>query len=212
MLGKCTLNNKELILVDFAVHQLNNAEVSILITPVFGELGSLSVGYDPFGIDDYWHYGEMLGDCDLNEFEDTDAAQKISEAIMSNRPIYMPCSGCYYSYSDIDTVSLFGYEYQNSSLEYLIFYIVSQTGGFTPDETCLDPDEMNLYFHNEEEVIYDNLEISLGKSFMSCEMEGKLDTDENNLARIRHHNELYFGVRHLVKPGWGWINAEHLEY
>ena len=210
MLSKCTLNNKELILVNFAIHQISKAEAAILITPVFGELGALSVGYDPFGIDDYWHYGEMLGDCDLNEFEDTDAAHQISEAIMSNRAIYMPCSGCYYSYSDIDTVSLIGDEYLNSNSEFLIFYIVSQTGSFTPDETCLDPDEMNLYFHNEEEVIYDNLEISLGKSFMSCEMEGKLDTDEYGQARIRHRNELYFGVRHLVKPGW--ISVEHLEY
>jgi len=210
LLAKSKLINKEVILVDFDISYFNATEAVVTITPVFGELGYLTVGINPFGVDDYWYYGEMLGDCDLNDFEDTDAAQKISEAIMANRPIYIPCSGCYYSYSDIDTVTLIGNEYLNNNSEFLIFYIVSQTGSFTPDEKCLNPDEMNFYFHNEEEVIYDNQEISLGKSFMSCEMEGKQDTDENGQTRIRHHNALYFGIRHLVKPGW--ISVEHLKY
>ena len=211
MFNQSTLNNKELILLDLEISRTGISEVVVNIKPVFGEKGVITFsGDDPFGDDDYWYYGEFKGDCDLSVYEDTDAAQKIAGAVMTNRPIYLPCPGCYYTYSDIDTVIRQGYEYQNSNDEYLIFYIVRPDGNFTPDDKCLEPDEMNFHFHGEETVIYEILEPELNKTFMSCYLEGLQDDDEDGNPRIRHHNELFFGIMHLVEPGWIIVDKEHL--
>ena len=212
MYNQSTLNNKELILLDLEISRTGISEAVINIRPVFGEKGIMTINYDPFDDDDYWYYGEFKGDCDLSVYEDTDAAQKIAGAVMANRPIFLPCPGCYYTYSDIDTVNLEGYEYQNSNGEYLIFYIVRPDGNFTPDDKCLEPDEMNFHFHGEETVIYEILEPELNKTFMSCELEGKQDWDGDSNPRIRHHNKLYFGIMHLVEPGWIIVDKEHLAY
>ena len=212
MLGQSTLNNKELILLDLEISRIGISEAVVNIRPVFGEKGIMTINYDPFGDDDYWYYGEFKGDCDLSVYEDTDAAQKISGAIMAHRPIFLPCPGCYYTYSDIDTVIRQGYEYQNSNGEYLIFYIVRPDGNFTPDDKCLEPDEMNFHFHGEETVIYEILEPELNKTFMSCYLEGFQDDDNQYRPRIRHKNELFFGIMHLVIPGWVIVDKEHLAY
>jgi len=124
---------------------------------------------------------------------------------MANKPTYLPCPGCYYIYSDVDIIELIGNEYEN-----LIFYIVRPDGNFTPDDICLEPDEMNFHYHGEETVIYDILEPQLNKTFMSCELEGLADTDDEQNPRIRHRNTLYFGAMHLVDPGWE-IDREHLD-
>jgi len=202
------LSNKELLLLDLQITRTGISNILISINPVFGERTEMTVSYDPF--DSSWYYGEMLGDCDLSTIENTDAAQKISEAIMANKPIYLPCAGCYYTYSDIDTIPLQGNEYQNSNGEYLIFYIVRPDGNFTPDDKCLNPDEMNFHYHGEETVIYDTLVSLLNKSFMSCELQGLQDGDASGTPRIRHNNILFFGIRHLHHPGIGFITKEYI--
>jgi len=204
MYNQSSLSNKELILVDLKIVSINTTEAVVSLVPVFGEKSTLIVNYDPFS-DTCWYYGELGGDCEHNFLGETDAAQKISEAIMANKPTYLPCPGCYYIYSDVDIIELIGNEYEN-----LIFYIVRPDGNFTPDDICLEPDEMNFHYHGEETVIYDILEPQLNKTFMSCELEGLGDTDTYDNPRIRHDNTLYFGTMHLVDPGWE-IDREHLD-
>jgi len=208
MYNQSSLNNKELILVDLKIVSINTTEAVVSLVPVFGEKGTLSVNYDPFS-DTSWYFGDLAGDCDFNN-DGTDAAQKISEAIMANKPIYLPCPGCYYIYSDVDIIIREGFEHQNSNNENLIFYIVRPDGNFIPDDKCLDPDEMNFHYHGEETIIYDILESQLNKTFMSCELEGKQDWNNSGDPRIRHHNILHFGTMHLVDPGWV-IDREHLD-
>ncbi len=203
-----TLSNKELLLVNLGIKRISTTDVVVNVNTVIGEKTQITVNYDPF--DGSWYYGEMLGDCDLSSYENTDAAHKIAEAVMANKPISMPCAGCYYTYSDIDTIPLQGYENQNGNGEYLIFYIVRPDGNFTPDDKCLDPDEMNFHYHGEETVIYDILEPQLNKSFMSCTLIGKQDWDQYGNARIRHDNKLTFGIMHLHHPGIGFIKKEYI--
>ncbi len=202
-----TLNNKELLLVNLSIKRITNTDVVININTVIGEKTQITVNYDPF--DSSWYYGEMLGDCDLSSYENTDAAHKISEAIMANKPTLIPCSGCYYTYSDIDTTYLIGNEYQNNAGDYLIFYMERADDNFSADDKCLDPDEMNFHYHGEETVIYDILEPQLNKTFMSCDINGKIE-HVNNIYRLRHDNYLYFGIRHLHHPNIGFITKYHI--
>ena len=209
VINQSSLNNKELLLVNLGITRMGVSDVSVNIITVIAEKTTLTVNYDPFGENDYWYYGLWLGDCDFNN-AGTDAAQKISEEIMTNKPIYLPCAGCYFTYSDIEEKHYKGYEFTNDDGEYLIFYIVRPDGNFTPDDKCLNPDEMNFHYHGEETVIYNILEPQLNKSFMNCTLEGKQDVHQSGNARIRHDNKLTFGIRHLIHPGIGFITKEYI--
>jgi hypothetical protein len=193
------IDDKGFVLLDLELIEVTDTNAEFEVLAVTGESNPGSgITYDPFGEQDYWYYGQMFGDCDLSQFENTDAAQQISAALMAHRPIYIPCPSCYYIYSDIQTKYLFGDEYTDENGDYLIFYIMHENGVFTDDEKCLCPEEMNFHFHGEETVIYDKLENELEKKFMHCELEGLTDEDDNYNPRIRHHNTLTFGIPHLI--------------
>ncbi len=83
-----------------------------------------------------------------------------------------------------------------------------QINVYTPDDKCLDPDEMNFHYHGEETVIYDILEPQHGKTFMSCTLKGLQDLDKYRNPRIRHDNNLFFGIMHLHHPG-SFIKKEY---
>ncbi|MCF6318631.1 MAG: hypothetical protein L3J83_05005, partial [Proteobacteria bacterium] len=205
MYDQSTLNNKELIILDLEIIQIDNYDVAIRIKPVFGEKGVWIITGDPFGDDDEWYYGMLLGDCD-NNYIGTDAAQKIAGAVMANRKV----PAVIHYYSDIESVTREGYEYQDENGDYLIFYILNANGNFTVDDKCLIPDEMNFHFYGEETVIYDKVAVELNKTFLTITMKGLPDGDANNTPRIRHNNDLEYGIMRYGNPPDIGVEKEHL--
>jgi len=195
-------DQKGFLLLDLTQGEIVNGQLEIGLRSVTGEKNYV---WEPFGIHDYWWYGETKGDCNwIIGFNETDAAQKIQVAIMQNKPLVYPPPGYRFVYSSFDTINVFGHEYTNNNNEYLVFYIENPLGIFTWEEKCLDPDEMNFHFFGESEVIYHVLPGALNKppnwTFMSCIIVGKEEPNYNNgnIPCIHHENTLTYALRYLV--------------
>ncbi|MCD4695369.1 MAG: hypothetical protein K8S16_03925 [Bacteroidales bacterium] len=197
-------NEKGFLLLDLEQGEINGNQLEIGLRSVTGEKGE---GWEPFGPDDDWLYGNFLGRCDYTQ-DTTDAAEEIQKALNNHKPLVYPPPGYHFVYEIDELITLFGDEYTDESGDYLIFYIDNENGNFTWDEECLQPDEMNFHFNGEETVIYDILEPELGKRFMVCDLEGLQDTDEDENPRIRHNNILTFGIPHLIDPGIGIVKDQ----
>ena len=212
----CGIINKGFVLLDLSILEINNDEATISVRAVTGEKANGSSGFSYFGDDDDWLYGNLWGDCDYMN-AGTDAAEKIQTAIMETKPYIITPPGYTWVFSEIDTVHLYGYEYQNSNDEYLMFYIVSESGFFTHDEMCIETDmannidEMNFHYNGEFHIIHDILGPQLDKWFLECEIIGLEDSDLAGNTRIRHDNYLTFGSAHLVQNGTPFIIKEKLD-
>lgn len=199
----CEFEDKGFILLDLDRGGITNNQLEIGLRSVIGEKTN---GWDPFGEDDYWWYGNEAGDCEWNN-GGTDAAEKIEIAVNSNKPLVSPPPGYQFVYGVVEEIDLFGDEYENESGEKLIFYIANENGYFTQDEQCLNPDEMNFHFYGEEEVIYFKVPTELNKpnnwTFLECDLDGNWALNPNNgyVPAIRHSNQLSYALRYLVPTG-----------
>jgi len=202
----CGIADKGFVLLDLSISEISTDEATISVRAVTGENANGSSGFSFFGEDDDWLYGNLMGDCDYMN-AGTDAAEKIQNAIMETKPYIITPPGYTWVFSEIDTVHLYGYEYQNSNDEYLMFYIVSESGFFTHEEMCIETDmannidEMNFYYNGEFQIIHDILGPQLDKWFLECDIVGLTDSEDNGNLRIRHDNYLTFGSAHLVHNG-----------
>ncbi len=200
---QCEFEDKGFILLDLDRGTITNNQLEIGLRSVIGEKTD---GWDPFGEEDYWWYGNEAGDCEWNN-GGTDAAEKIQEAIMNHKPLVSPPPGYQFNYGPLDFIPLFGHEYSNESGEKLIFYIAKENGVFTQDEQCLNPDEMNFHFYGEEEVIYYKVPTDLNKpnnwTFIECDIDGSYDLNaaQGNVPSIHHSNMLSYALRYLVPVG-----------
>jgi hypothetical protein len=196
--------NKGFLLLDLKQGEITNGQMEISLRSVTGEKED---EWEPFGPDDYWWYGELKGDCEWTVgYLETDAAKKIQEAVMNNKPLVSPPPGYCFIYNSYDYIGLFGDEYENETGEKLIFYIENQTGTFTWDEKCLQPDEMNFHFFGEKEVIYNILPEELNKPsnwiFMECDIDGLQEWNpQTNKQCIHHNNTLTYALRYLAPIG-----------
>jgi hypothetical protein len=196
---QCEFNQKGFLLLDLEKGETADGQVEIFLRSVIGEKES---NWNPFGPDDYWWYGLYKGDCEWNN-SGTDAAEKIEEAVNIYRPIVSPPPGYIFTYSAFEQVVLFGHEYESEIGEKLIFYKENESGTFTWEDKCLDPDEMNFHFYGEQEVIYTRLPIDLVKPsnwvFRVCNLLGKQEFNPTNgFPSIHHNNELTYALRHLA--------------
>jgi len=197
-----TFDQKGFLLLDLEKGETVEGQVEIGLRSVIGEKEG---DWNPFGPDDDWWYGDEAGDCNWDS-AGTDAAEKIQEAVNIYRPLVSPPPGYQFDYSDYEPVVLFGHEYVNESGEKLIFYKENESGTFTWDEKCLDPDEMNFHFFGEREVIYFRIPIDLNKPsnwvFMECDLDGNQEFNPTNrFPSIHHNNNLTYALRHLVPIG-----------
>ncbi|MEA3505267.1 MAG: hypothetical protein U9R32_08775 [Bacteroidota bacterium] len=196
---------KELFLVDLEKIEINNSQLKIELTAVVGNIGNET---NPFGEEDYWQYGELLGQCEefAGQGIGLDAAEKIQENIMANRPVCMPHPNCYYHYTDLEIIIVSGDKYINENddtpndnwLDYLMFYNTEEYG--FDNEECLSPEKMNFYYNGMHTIIYD-LEAALTtppyKTFMECDIESLRITGTGNVI-IEHKAYITYAIRHLV--------------
>lgn len=101
----------------------------------------------PFGDEDYWWYGEMLGRC--NEFEgESDAAKQLMMAMNASLPDPI---GNFYVINPVE-ISRTGGELNirrpndplDNSFDYYLFYASEEVG---PVNLCLERNTMNAYFN-----------------------------------------------------------------
>ncbi len=201
----CDFTQKGFLLLDLQRGETTDNQVDILLRSVIGEKDS---DWNPFGPNDNWWYGHKKGDCEwIIGNGDVDAATKIQDALMAYKPLVSPPPGYRFVYDNYEVIELFGHEYSNDMGEKLIFYKDNETGIFTWNEKCLDPDEMNFHFYGEREVIYNILPIVLNKpinwSFMECFLEGKEEENPSlgYIHCIHHNNNLTYALLHLVEIG-----------
>nr|NQU90717.1 hypothetical protein [Bacteroidota bacterium] len=202
--------DKGFVLLDLEINEIISDQAIISVRSVTGEKNSSSAGFEFFGENDWWLYGNLWGDCDyLNT--GTDAAEKIEAAIRETKPYIITPPGYYWVYSDVDTVHRIGNEYMDENGKYLMFYMMKENGNFMHDDKCLEPDEMNFHYNGEFQVIYEILEPELGKRFMDCDLIGVIDTDYSSNPRIRHDNWLTFATPHLMDSGTSIIIKDYLD-
>ncbi|NCB44695.1 MAG: hypothetical protein EOM59_19050 [Clostridia bacterium] len=199
---QCEFADKGFLLLDLRRGNITENQLEIGVRSVIGEK---STGWNPFGPDDYWWYGNLKGDCDwIIGYGETDAAEKIQYAINSSRFIVGPPPGYVYSYLGYEQIDVFGHEYVDDNGETLIFYIESPTGTFTHDEQCMEPDEMNFHYFGEKEVIYNRVPLEYNKppnwTFMECNIVGKEEysLSEPTLPCIHHQNHLTYAKQFLA--------------
>ena len=198
---------KGLILLDLTKGEVTGTQMEVTVRSVTGEKDLTP--FDPFGNYDFWYYGLEAGDCDETPGTGgTDAAEKIQEAIMSNRLNVQPepnePPGYHLVYEVDEVITKYGWEYTDENENYLIFFISNNNGVFNYDETCLIPEEMNFHFHGEETVIYEIIPseyIKPGWVLIECNLVGEDYSQPPDLFQIRHRNEITYGYRHLVPDG-----------
>jgi len=196
---QCEFTQKGFLLLDLEKGETADGQVEIILRSVIGENEG---DWNPFGTEDYWWYGDKAGDCQWNN-AGTDAAEKIQEAVNIYRPLVSPPPGYIFTYSAFEQIVLFGHEYENEMGEKLIFYKENESGSFTWEDKCLDPDEMNFHFYGEREVIYFRIPIYLNKPsnwvFMECDLDGNQKVNPSNeVICIHHNNSLTYALRHLA--------------
>jgi hypothetical protein len=202
----CPYAEKNLLFVSLKKGEMLNNEYAVTIKVMMGEVMSSGYTYNPFGPEDDWVYGNLLGKCNGSMYLESDAAKQLEFQLNNNRPIYMPGPGyrIVYTLDPESPYTLVGSEYTNSNGQYLMFYM-EKFGDFTDDEKCLDDGEMNMHYNGECEVIYDRMQITYNKpnnwEFMNCVIDGKHENiGPQNQQRIRHeNNKLYYSYRHVVK-------------
>ncbi|MEZ5198066.1 MAG: hypothetical protein R2764_17255 [Bacteroidales bacterium] len=196
------------MLLDLEQGDLSNGQMEIELRAVTGEK---TEGWEPFGPDDDWLYGDLLGRCDYTQ-DTTDAAEEIQKAINSNKPLVSPPPGYMFVYVLDDVVVLDYNDLPNypapenppsNYMDYLIFYVTEAAGQFTQGvEDCLIPDEMNFHFEGEKTVIYQKLRVELNKPqnwvFMECDLKG-FNITINDYLIYYHQNNLTFAFRYLVQ-------------
>jgi len=196
----CEFPQKGILLLDLREAETSNNKLTINLRSVIGEKDG---DWNPIGPNDDWWYGKLMGRCDWSN-PGTDAAEKIQEAINTNKPLVSPPPGYRFIYSDYEQIVLFGHEYEDDNDEKLIFYIENENGDFSFNDKCLVSEEMNFHFYGEQEVIYNILPIEYSKPsnwiFMECDLDG--DEEPNPqvgyIPSIHHNNELTFALRHMI--------------
>lgn len=195
-----SFQNKGFVLLTLNSGEIVNGQMQVFLRAVTGEKDNQ---WQPFSANDSLYYGYLNGYCNFNNFSETDAAQKIQEAIIANKPlISVPPPYRLIYVLDPETITRIGNEYTNEQNEYLIFYIAREDGNFTPEDKCLIPDEMNFHFFGQQEVIYSRLPIELEKpsnwTFMNCVITGKQESILNENPYIHHNNILTYAYRYVV--------------
>lgn len=196
---QCTFAQKGFLLLDLEKGETTEDQVEIGLRSVIGEKEG---EWNPFGPADYWWYGYEVGTCNWDS-AGTDAAEKIQDAVNIYRPLVSPPPGYRFDYSDYQTVTKFGNEYQNELGEKLIFYKEDTNVPFTWEDQCLDPDEMNFHFYSERYVANNIVATELNKTFMHCVLQGLLEPKPGNVEVqcIHHNNNLTYAIRHLIPIG-----------
>ena len=194
---------KGLIIVTLFYDPENKDNETVNATVTTGKSGEK----DPEDFD-CWYYGEDLGMCDGTYYMEMDGGDAIAEVIIENNPLngYIDCPGPnFHIVLDPQPVlTLEGNEYQNGSGEYLIFFYPDDDGnGFTNEEKKLYSDDMNFYYDNEYEVIYDLVPDEHNYLFpdyvlVNCVIDGEYVTI-SGIETLHHQNKLTYAERYWVE-------------
>ncbi|MDP2722758.1 MAG: hypothetical protein Q8O72_08375 [Bacteroidales bacterium] len=209
-------SKKALILVH--LKQLSASSLSQIdfeLHMVFGELGTKERVEDPFGSDDYWKYGQLLGKCDYSGEGDAGVLIQNELNTMDFLPLVSPPPGYSFSYGIIEYIERDGSEYDNiydpipgdNDLDKLIFFRTDNPPDYplTIADECLDPTTMNFHYHGNIEVITDKIPVDENKpanwTFRECELVGEYFTFDHRLTL--HHKSTYgYALRYLVRNDW----------
>ena len=201
----CSFENKEFYLLDLEKVNIINGTVEVKLRSVVGDKED---PWQYFGSEDYWFYGYNLGGCEDNPATESAADVKLQEAIMNSQIIISPPAGYSWEYEDQQEYELFGDEYSNTQGVTYIYCIEDiDNNGFTDDEQCLTPTEMNFNFNGEREVIY-NLRpndpidpFESNRVFRGCTITGVEESYPYDINRwfVHHQSNLTYALRYLVE-------------
>lgn len=169
---------------------------------------------EPENFTDCWYYGENLGMCDGTYYMQKDGGDTIANVIAANNPIYnyLDCPGppteWRLIYDMKPLITLQGNEYQNDQGDNLIFFYPDNEGnGFTDEEKQLQSEDMNYYYDNEYDIIYDSVPNDYNYHFatyvlVNCEIDGNQYTyfdGTQYITALRHQNKLTYAHRYWVR-------------
>ncbi len=200
--------NKGLILVTLSIDEENKSGENINAKITTGKSGE----NETETFTDCWYYGEDLGMCNGTFYLEKDGGDTIATTIAANNPIfdYYDCPGPNYHIvlDPQPEITLQGDEYQNSSGDNLIFFYPDDGSGFTNEEKKLYADDMNYYYDNEYEVIYEIVPQPQEYNYpfpdyvlITCQINGEQFPDPNNygIVTMHHQNHLIYAHRYWVE-------------
>ncbi|MEA2041864.1 MAG: hypothetical protein U9N85_04850 [Bacteroidota bacterium] len=200
-----------LILVTLSINKEDKNETTVNANVTTGEIHY--PGSNNFT--DCWYYGDDMGQCSGTQYEGImDGGDTIANTIAANNPIfgYYDCPGPPSEWRLIldpqPLIILQGNEYQNAQGDYLMFFYPDPDGDglFTDEEKQLSAEDMNYYYDNEYNLIYNILPEELNYPFpdyvlVNCEIDGNqlwYNNDFEDLTALRHKNELTYAHRYWV--------------
>jgi len=206
---------KGLILVTLSINETDKSGTTINATVTTGN----ATEPDTDIFTDCWYYGEDMGKCDGTFVFEKDGGDAIAEEIIENAPILpLDCPGPpseWRHFTDPQTVIILeGNEYTDEQGDYLMFFYPDEEGdGFTDEEKQLSADDMNYYYDNEYEVIYNivpndpdyNSYTFPTYVLIGCVIKGEQfnDPDNDETLTLHHENNLTYAHRY-------WVHTEIL--
>ena len=202
--------NKGLILVSLSINEEDKSDENVNAKVTTGKNGE----NDSDSFEDCWYYGEDLGMCDGTGYLDYDGGDTIAGTITiaANNPVYSlndcPCPNYHIVLDPQPEKTLEGDEsgYQNTNGDNLIFFYPDNGSGFTNEEKKLYADDMNYYYNNEYEVIYNLVPHNEDYPFpdyvlVTCLINGEQFYDPNNgaILTMHHQNKLTYALRYWVQ-------------
>ena len=198
---------KGLILVTLSINEEDKSGSTIDVKVTTGKAEEP----EPKNFTDCWYYGENLGMCNGNFFLEKDGGDTIAVTISNNGPILpLDCPGPPSQWRHIldpqPLITLQGDEYKNAQGENMIFFYPDDGSGFTDEEKQLSADDMNYYYDNEYDIIYDSVPNDYNYPFatyvlVNCEITGEQFYDPNNddILTMHHLNKLTYAHRYWVR-------------
>ena len=201
---------KGLILVSLSFDEENKDGENVNAKVTTGKSGEQD---RPEPFEDCWYYGEDLGMCEGTTYLGImDGGDTIAGTIAANNPIYSlyDCPGPNYHVvlDPQPEITLEGDEpgYQNNNGDNLIFFYPDDGSGFTNEEKKLYADDMNYYYNNEYEVIYNLVPHNEDYPFpdyvlVTCIINGEqfYDPNNGNIITMHHQNKLTYALRYWVQ-------------
>ncbi|MCD4792178.1 MAG: hypothetical protein K8R54_03025 [Bacteroidales bacterium] len=201
--------DKGLILVTLSINEEDKSGSTIDVNVTTGKVGEP----DSDNFTNCWYYGENMGQCTGTQYEGImDGGDTIANTIAANNPLYDWCDhpgpGWRLILEFQDPITLEGNEYQDVQGDNLMFFYPDEEGDyFTDEEMQLQSEDMNYYYDNEYELIYEIIPQEYNYPFatyvlVNCIINGEPWTYNqggiDNTA-LRHQNVLTYAHRYWVQ-------------
>ena len=160
----------------------------------------------PFGDEDDWMYGDTRGQCETgNGYGEWDAAEKIEEATLTYRYLYIQDHGVLpngnewvavytlpEAFIPLDPANQYELLFKNPEPNYGEYLYLFEDNDPDPVTMCIEDDYMNFYYHGVHDVIYDIVPANWptnGLTFVNCDIKGAHTGNWNVPDEIFHYFE-----------------------